>query len=494
MRAEVGLLSRNVVFRGDPETSKKNQYGATIFLHSAGDDSLTARISYCEMTDMGQAFKLGRYAVHFHMIGNVHNSYVIGNTVHDSNNRAFTLHGSNYLRIIENVVFNAKGHNIFIEDAVERNNIMKKNLIMKTKRSYSLLNTDATPGSFWITNPDNIWIDNHAAGSDRYGFWFDLQINAMGPSASNDICPENEKLGEFRGNAAHSNGRYGFRIFHNLMSRKYPCKPIVYDHANTTDPYWKNPIIINNFYDFTGWKNKRNGAILGKVGASRLHNFKTADNLLAGIEFERTDMSFEDGAMVKGGLIVGMSNNHEKRLDEIKRYSPHGIIGPRSENFTVDGTSFFNFNIHNASALGSCSHCYHDQATDSGVRELHYKNLKFDDATVPRRIRYGYPYKAIFKDLDGSLTGLGPNTWATRDYKWLLQKECKVDREKYDGIICDSTVQLRRVEIWGAEPSNIFFLARANIMRWDDDQLAGKNKTEYMLDKANTGILYFKEK
>lgn len=33
-RAEVGLLSRNVVYRGDPETSGPNQYGATIFLHS----------------------------------------------------------------------------------------------------------------------------------------------------------------------------------------------------------------------------------------------------------------------------------------------------------------------------------------------------------------------------------------------------------------------------------------------------------------------------
>jgi hypothetical protein len=53
MRAEVGLLSRNVVFRGDPETSKLNQYGATIFLHSSGDDSLTARLAYIEMTDMG---------------------------------------------------------------------------------------------------------------------------------------------------------------------------------------------------------------------------------------------------------------------------------------------------------------------------------------------------------------------------------------------------------------------------------------------------------
>jgi len=82
MRAEVGLLTRNVVFRGDPETSANNEYGATIFLHSMGDDSLTARISYCEFTDVGQAFKLGRYAIHFHMIGNVHNSYVIGNSVH----------------------------------------------------------------------------------------------------------------------------------------------------------------------------------------------------------------------------------------------------------------------------------------------------------------------------------------------------------------------------------------------------------------------------
>jgi hypothetical protein len=53
MRAEVGLLTRNVVYRGDPETSSDNQYGATIFLHSNGDDSLTARLGYCEFTDMG---------------------------------------------------------------------------------------------------------------------------------------------------------------------------------------------------------------------------------------------------------------------------------------------------------------------------------------------------------------------------------------------------------------------------------------------------------
>jgi hypothetical protein len=53
MRAEVGLLSRNIVFRGDPETSAQNQYGAMIFMHSVGDDSLTARIEHIEVTDAG---------------------------------------------------------------------------------------------------------------------------------------------------------------------------------------------------------------------------------------------------------------------------------------------------------------------------------------------------------------------------------------------------------------------------------------------------------
>ena len=72
------------------------------------------------------------------------------------------------------------------------------------------------------------------------------------------------------------------------MSRKYPCEPLSYDHSNPDDPYHKNPIIINDFYNLTSWKNKRNGAILGKVGANRAHNFKVADNFMAGMEISLT--------------------------------------------------------------------------------------------------------------------------------------------------------------------------------------------------------------
>ena len=56
MRAEVGLLSRNLVYRGDPETSSTNKHGAHIMMHSPGSESIVGRFSYAEFTDVGQAF------------------------------------------------------------------------------------------------------------------------------------------------------------------------------------------------------------------------------------------------------------------------------------------------------------------------------------------------------------------------------------------------------------------------------------------------------
>ena len=78
----MGLLTRNVVYRGDPKTSAANQYGAHIMLHSPGDESSIGRIEYAELFDVGQAFQLGRYPIHFHMLGTVTESYVRGNAVH----------------------------------------------------------------------------------------------------------------------------------------------------------------------------------------------------------------------------------------------------------------------------------------------------------------------------------------------------------------------------------------------------------------------------
>jgi hypothetical protein len=130
MRCEVGLLSRNVVYRGDPETSNDNQFGAHIMLHSPGNESLIGKIEYVEFTDVGQAFQLGRYPIHFHMIGTVHNSYAKGNAIHQTYNRAITLHGIHYFTIQDNVAYDTMGHTIFVEDAAETHNLIERNLIV----------------------------------------------------------------------------------------------------------------------------------------------------------------------------------------------------------------------------------------------------------------------------------------------------------------------------------------------------------------------------
>ena len=121
MRAEVGLLSRNVVFRGDPETSEENQYGAHIMLTGSG---ISGKFENIELTDVGQAFKLGRYPLHFHLSGNVNGSYIKNVAIHQSYNRGITVHAVNKLQLVNNVIYKEMGHGIFIEDGVETHNLI----------------------------------------------------------------------------------------------------------------------------------------------------------------------------------------------------------------------------------------------------------------------------------------------------------------------------------------------------------------------------------
>ena len=74
-RAEVGLLTRNVVVQGD-DVSKRQQFGCQIVFASSQiyDNSIIGRLSNVEVRQTGQGLKLGKYPIHFHMVGNVDKS------------------------------------------------------------------------------------------------------------------------------------------------------------------------------------------------------------------------------------------------------------------------------------------------------------------------------------------------------------------------------------------------------------------------------------
>ncbi len=73
----------------------------------------------------------------------------------------------------------------------------------------TLLPSDNTVSAFWITNPDNSFIDNVAAGSDANGFWLSLpehpQGAFLGTDTAQNVWPRRTKFREFRNNTAHSN-------------------------------------------------------------------------------------------------------------------------------------------------------------------------------------------------------------------------------------------------------------------------------------------------
>ena len=131
-------------------------YGAHIMMHSAGEDSLVARLENLELKAAGQAGRLGRYPIHFHMIGVVQQSYVRNCSVHHTFNRAVAVHGVHQLRVQDNVAYHTTGHTFFIEDAIETKNVFERNLGILAMPLHFLLNTDQTPAMFWVTNPDNI--------------------------------------------------------------------------------------------------------------------------------------------------------------------------------------------------------------------------------------------------------------------------------------------------------------------------------------------------
>ena len=223
LRAEVGLLSRNVTIQGDA-VSETAGFGGHIMVMNGGPTCcVTAGKAYIEGVElyrMGQKSLLARYPMHWHMIaeGGV-GQYFRDSVVRRSFNRAITIHGTESTLVENNFCYDHLGHGIFLEDGSERFNTVRRNVVLATKRPVvgeEILETDnafntvqnRSPASYWITNPNNIFTDNVAAGTPGTGFWFAFPQRPLNASQSHPrfigLEPHKQPLGAFTGNTAHS--------------------------------------------------------------------------------------------------------------------------------------------------------------------------------------------------------------------------------------------------------------------------------------------------
>ena len=434
MRGEVGLLTRKVVIQGD-DWSNAQHFG----VHTIAMGGGTYRISHTEVRNCGQSFLLGRYCTHGHLAGEFSRSYVQSNSIHHSFQRITTIHGVRHFVVKHNFGYHVKGHSIFVEDGVEEFNQIEENLVAVTLRCTACLKSDIKPASFWTASPRQFWRHNRAAGSVNDGYWLELPGNPHGPSFTTTVCPVHEKLGGFFNNTAHSNGVHGLRLYPVVLPYENPC-------ADRPNPF------AIRFYNFTSFRNGQHG-IFGKKNGDLHHiNAKLGEN--SGSDQFWTKLEkvkyHENDPNILNGLFVGRVNGVTDTTDLGKA----GLWAPQNEFFHVKDTTFVNYGA--SGALRGCAKCGDQTSLKQGAYTVRTQGLTF--VNTAKKVKFTEPHKQIFYDLDGTLSGVGVQSWLTAPFKFNEYAPACVygDAITHDGgIVCDNSVEVRRIQIDGYNPVDL---------------------------------------
>jgi cell migration-inducing and hyaluronan-binding protein len=365
-RGEVGMLSRNIVIQASPDADQ-TLFGGHIMAMATSK----MFVDGVELNRMGQNMHLARYPIHWHLLGDAQGQYIRNSAIHDTYSRCVTVHGTNYLDVENNVTYNNIGHCFFLEDGVEHGNQFVHNLGILTKchpdapcvptnlaaagekraagngqqAKDVLLPSDNTAATFWITNPDNTYRDNVAAGSDSNGFWMSLPEHPNGKFADTEISaktwPRRTPFKEFKGNVSHSN--YDAFMFDRNIAANNTFGVTGSSHTGHENPADANSKAVESvFENLTAYKN-RNGAIWGRGELHVFRNVKLADNA-----FGFTHASGEFGryaftSKVIDSLFVGETENvGNPKTDAEKAY---GRSFPKVDlpDYPIHGYEYYDY-------------------------------------------------------------------------------------------------------------------------------------------------------
>jgi cell migration-inducing and hyaluronan-binding protein len=426
-RAEVGLLSHNIVVQGVGHGLEQGLGG-----HLMVRPNASVHLERTEFRAMGQRGRLGRYPIHFHLAGPMRDSWVRDCSVHDCFNRAITLHGTHGVRLERNVAYETVGHAFFLEDGIETGNVLTQNLgiaIRAPKKENALLPTDLQPAVFWITHPSNDLAGNVAAGSEGFGFWYSLPKAPTGPSGlmpeAKEVLPRKSRLGRFSGNVAHSCAETALFVDN-------PPNPPGVSEAPTYDP--PRPAV---FEGFVGYKARKRGAWLR--GSRLTLKGATLADCSIGATMAASLSSVEDS------VFVGQSDNGPASLPKpwesgAPRVGFEFYDGPVS----VERCRFEHFEdteTRKAGALTVLRFSPFFVDPRNSIRAATFERAR--PVYLPRRNGFadedlsGDGYRsAAFVDLDGSVAGSAGASIAVRN-PFLQEDGCRAVPQ-WGAMVCDS--------------------------------------------------------
>jgi cell migration-inducing and hyaluronan-binding protein len=422
-RAEVGLLSRNIVIQGaglgeDEIDSDGAGFGGHIILLGGA----IGRISNVELVNMGQSGLEGHYPIHWHMAGNVQGQFFRNNVVWRSNNRCVTIHGTRNLVVEKNVCYDHLGHGYFIEEGAEVGNQLIGNLGVLTRRPpahLQVIPSDERPSTFWVTNPENQLVDNVAAGSEGFGFWLAFPESPIGLSAGVPLRPNHTPLGEFRGNVAHSNERGGFFIGDGPDQTGRPSG--VRYNPRITSPNGQQAEARAYFKDLLAYKNRARGIWL-EGSAQTTVRITLTDNEIAST-FAASHSYMEDS------FVAARTANPVGQQELYRGFEFYD--GPLAVRRTV----FWGFSGRGSipwSALGFNRFVFGAEPSHE-AEDLRFVNSRRFFLDEAMRGHDG-ELTAAFRDVSGSITGTR-GAWITGNFDFLKVPGCE-DRPDWNAMVC----------------------------------------------------------
>jgi cell migration-inducing and hyaluronan-binding protein len=455
-RGEVGLLTRNIRIQSSAD-SESTYFGG----HIMAMPTSKMYVEGVELNRMGQHLTKARYPIHWHLVGEGMGQYIRNSAIHDTFNRCVTVHGTNNLRVENNVTYNTVGHCFFVEDGIENGNQFVRNLGIQTKCHPTLpcvptnlaasgepragtngqqskdvlLPSDNTASTFWITNPDNAYRGNVAAGSDATGFWMSLPEHPNGQfdgtEISQTIWPRRTPFREFKGNVAHSN--YDGFMFDRNIAANNTFGVTGSSHTGLENPADPNSTALESvFEDLTTYKN-RNGGIWGRGELHVFRNVKFADNAMGFTHASGQFGRYAFTSRVVDSLFVGETENiGNPRTDAEKAYG-RSLPKPELPDFPIRGYEYYDYR-HDV--VNTTFRNYEDNATrmTGAISNLMFSSFGVSTNNAFERLKFvnakpvyfppmannskwasdnggSTSYRtAAYRDRDGSLGG-GPNSY-----------------------------------------------------------------------------------
>ncbi|MCJ8746697.1 hypothetical protein PDJAM_G00144710 [Pangasius djambal] len=390
MRAEVALLSRNILIHGEMEKACYGNNWCQYYTHDTFGGHIkilgnfsSVHLSQVELKHMGQQAERDSHPVHFHMCGDVdeERAYLDSLSIHHSFSRCVSIHATNGLLVRDTVGYDTLGHCFFLADGIEQRNTFYHNLglvtrpgtILPTERNDTMctkirdrVHGGYTPSpateckavsTFWIANPNNNLINNAAAGSQDAGIWYIFHNSSTGDS--HGLVPETKAeltpLGIFYNNRVHSNFKAGLFIDKGVKTsnasaadpREYLCldnNARFRPHENSDPTRPRMAALIDTLITF---KNNDLGAWI-RGGDIIIRNSGFADNGV-GLSFASDGSYPKDvgsSQEVSESLFVGESRNRGTNGGQNKYWGVGGVDGslrtlPRNKTFPIRGFQIY---------------------------------------------------------------------------------------------------------------------------------------------------------